>query len=454
MNSSYDNSFKLHELTEMCKESYSIPKSIFESTNVKRGLRNSDGSGVVAGVTNLGLVHGYVLYEGEKRPDEGKLLYRGYDVESLVEGYINENRYGFEECAFILLFGSLPTKEQLDVFKALIAEYSTLPAGFTEDVIMRAPSSDIMNKIQTGISSLYTYDSEPENMALENQLRQSVQLISRLPIIAAQAYSVKKHVFDDGSLLLHRPLPGLACAQNFMRILGQDISFDEDEARLLDLCLVLHAEHGGGNNSTFACRVLSSSGTDIYSAISAAVGSLKGPKHGGANIKVNAMFSDIKSNLKDWEDDDEISAYLEKILKKEAADRSGLIYGMGHAIYTKSDPRAKMLKKYAQKLAEEKGYIKEFNLLKKIEMLSPDVFHRVTGNKKDICANVDMYSGLVYRMLGIPEELFTPLFAAARVAGWCAHRIEEILTGGKIIRPAYKTNYTIKNYIPIEDREA
>lgn len=443
---------KLLELSEICKENYQIPAKVFANANVKRGLRNADGSGVVAGATNLGLVHGYVLYEGEKRPDEGKLYYRGYDVEQLIDGYVKENRYGFEECAFILLFGSLPNKEQLEAFRTLNAEYATLPVNFTEDVIMRAPSPNIMNKIQAGITSLYSYDPEPENMSLENQLKQSIQLISRLPIIAAHAYSVKRHVFDQDSLLLHRPQPGLACAQNFMRILGNDVSFDEREARLLDLCLVLHAEHGGGNNSTFACRVLSSAGTDIYSAISAAVGSLKGPKHGGANIKVDQMFEDIKANVRDWKDDEEVSAYLAKILRGEAGDGSGLIYGMGHAIYTISDPRAVMLKKYARELAEEKGFMDEFELMQKIENRTPDVFYQVTGNEKYMCANVDMYSGLVYRMLGIPKELYTPLFATARVAGWCAHRIEEILTGGRIIRPAYKTNYVIHDYVPMSER--
>ncbi|MBP5245252.1 MAG: citrate synthase [Clostridia bacterium] len=442
----------ISELTELCRESYMIPEKAFTTSNVKRGLRNSDGSGVVAGVTNLGLVHGYVLYEGEKRPDEGKLLYRGYDVEKLVEGYIKENRYGFEECAFLLLFGVLPTAKQLEYFKSLVADYATLPLNFTEDVILRAPSRDIMNKIQSGILALYSYDENPEDNSLENQFRQSIQLIARIPTIAAHAYSVKRHVFDQDSLLLHRPMPGLSCAQNFMRILGKDVTFSEKEARLLDLCMVLHAEHGGGNNSTFAARVLSSTGTDIYSSISAAVGSLKGPKHGGANIKVDEMFTDIKNNLKDWNDDDEIKAYLEKILKKEAGDGSGLIYGMGHAIYTKSDPRAVLLKKYAKDLAKENGFDNEFNLLEKIEKLSPAVFTKVTGVDKTLCANVDMYSGLVYRMMRIPTELFTPLFATARVAGWCAHRIEENLTGGRIIRPAYKTNYAVKKYVPISKR--
>ncbi len=442
----------LKQLTQICKESYAINPKAFQSANVKRGLRNFDGSGIVAGVTNIALVHGYVLYEGEKMPDEGRLLYRGYDVQNLIDGYTKENRYGYEECAFLLLFGFLPTKEQLDAFREMTNAYSFLPQNFTEDVIMRAPSANIMNKMQSSVLSLYTYDSNPEDMSIENQLRQSIQLIARLPIIAAHSYSVKKHIFDQDSLLLHRPKEGLATAQNFMRILGQDVSFDEDEARLLDICLVLHAEHGGGNNSSFTCRTVTSSNTDIYSAIGAAIGSLKGPKHGGANIKVENMFSEIKENVKDWKDDEEICAYLAKILRKEAGDGSGLIYGMGHAIYTKSDPRTVILKKNAASLAEKKGFKEEFDLLQKIETLSPSVFKQVRDNDKAMCANVDMYSGLIYRMLGIPSELYTPLFASARVAGWCAHRIEELLTGGKIMRPAYKTIYNVKDYTYISDR--
>lgn len=442
----------LLNLSQMCKDCYAIPQKAFENSNVKRGLRNADGSGVVAGVTNLGLVHGYVLYEGEKRPDEGKLFYRGYDVEKLVEGYVKENRYGFEECAFLLIFGFLPTAEQLDTFNKLTNSYAFLPDNFTEDIIMRAPSANIMNKMQSSVLSLYSYDSNPEDMSIDNQLRQSIQLIARLPIIAAHAYSVKRHSFDDDSLLLHRPKEGLSTAQNFMRILGQDVSFNEEEARLLDICLVLHAEHGGGNNSTFACRVVSSTKSDIYSAVSAAIGSLKGPRHGGANMKVEEMFTEIKENVSDWNDDDEIYNYLKMILEKKAGDGSGLIYGMGHAIYTQSDPRAVVLKKNALSLAEKKGYMNEFNLLQKIEVITPKVFSDVTGYDKVMCANVDMYSGLIYRMLGIPSDLYTPLFATARVAGWCAHRIEEILTGGKIMRPAYKTPYNIKQYIPITER--
>ena len=442
----------LKQLTEMCKENYAINPKAFQSANVKRGLRNFDGSGIVAGVTNISMVHGYILYEGEKMPDEGRLLYRGYDVNKLIDGYTKENRYGYEECAFLLLFGFLPTKEQLDAFRDMTSAYSFLPQNFTEDVIMRAPSPNIMNKLQSSVLALYTYDSNPEDMSIENQLRQSMQLIARLPVIAAHAYSVKRHIFEQDSLLLHRPKEGLATAQNFMRILGQDVSFDEDEARLLDICLVLHAEHGGGNNSSFTCRTVTSANTDIYSAIGAAIGSLKGPKHGGANIKVENMFSEIKENVKDWKDDEEVSAYLSKILRKEAGDGSGLIYGMGHAIYTMSDPRTVILKKNAESLAEKKGFKDEFDLLQKIEALSPGVFKEVRDNDKAMCANVDMYSGLIYRMLGIPSELHTPLFASARVAGWCAHRIEELLTGGKIMRPAYKTIYKVKDYTRISDR--
>ena len=444
----------LSELSAICKQNYDIPKAAFETGNVKRGLRNSDGTGVVAGVTKVGLVHGYIMNEGEKEPVDGKLFYRGYDVDELVEGYIAEDRYGFEECSYILFFGSLPTKEQLEKFKALMSNNAQLPVNFTEDVIMRAPSANIMNKIQTSILSLYSYDPNPEDTSIDNIIRQSVQITARLPIIAAHAYSVKRHNFDHDSLLLHYPLEGLSTAQNFLRILGKDVSFNEEEAKLLDLCLVLHAEHGGGNNSTFACRVLSSSGTDTYSAIAAAVGSLKGPKHGGANIKVEEMFENIKQNVKDWKDEAEISTYLLKILNKQAgADNSGLIYGMGHAIYTKTDPRAIILKKYARRLAEAKGFAEEFDLLERAEKLAPDAFFNNKGNGKAICANVDMYSGLVYRMMGIPADLYTPLFAMARITGWCAHRLEEIATGGRIIRPGYKTLFEQSPYIPIDERE-
>lgn len=443
----------MEELSEICRENYEIPKKAFETGNVKRGLRNSDGTGVVAGVTKLGLVHGYIVDEGEKEPVEGKLYYRGYDVEDLIKGYVAENRYGFEEVSFILMFGRLPSSDELERYKELLTHNTRLPANFTEDVIMRAPSNNIMNKMQQAVLALYSYDEDAESISLQNVIRQSIQLTARVPVIAAHAYSVKRHTFENDSLLLHYPLPGLSTAQNFLRILGKDVSFDEDEAKLLDLCLILHAEHGGGNNSTFTCRVLSSSGTDTYAAIAGAIGSLKGPRHGGANIKVEDMFDDIKYNVKDWDDDEEVADYLGKILRKEAgADKSGLIYGMGHAIYTESDPRAKMLKRYAKNLANEKGYSDEFALLEKVEKLSPAVFASVTGHEKVMCANVDMYSGLVYRMMGIPRELYTPLFATARITGWCAHRLEELLTGGKIVRPAYKTIWSKRPYVGIDER--
>ena len=443
----------LEELYATCRENYSIPPAAFENFKVKRGLREADGSGVIAGVTKVGLVHGYVLDEGERRAVDGKLYYRGYDVEDLIRHYTEEGRYGFEECTYILFTGSLPTNQQMEKYNELVSYYAALPANFTEDVIMRAPSANIMNKIQAGILALYSYDPNPEDLSIGNVIRQSIQLTARLPIIAAHAYSVKRHTFDHDSLLLHNPQKGLSTAQNFLRILGKDISFNEEEARLLDLCLVLHAEHGGGNNSAFACRVLSSSGTDTYSAIAAAVGSLKGPKHGGANIKVEEMFEDLKEHVKDWKDDDEIARYLERILNKEVGDKSGLIYGMGHAVYTSSDPRAVTLKKYARRITEKKGYQEEFELLERIERLSPQVFGKCRGmDSKSLCANVDLYSGMVYRMMGIPTELYTPLFATARIAGWCSHRLEELMTGGKIIRPAYKSVASIKDYVPISER--
>ncbi len=441
----------LGDLAQSCRDTYTLAPDAFSNANIKRGLRNIDGTGVVAGVTKVGLVHGYVLNEGEKEAIPGKLYYRGYDVDDLVESYRAEGRYGFEECSYILFFGKLPTEKQLAKYNELVSSCAHLPDRFTEDVIMRCPSQNIMNKLQAGVLSLFSYDPNPEDNSLENVIRQSIQLTARIPIIAAHAYAVKKHVFEHDSLFLHMPKQGLSTAQNFLRILGNDRSFNEDEAKLLDLCLVLHAEHGGGNNSTFTCRVLSSSGTDTYSAIGAAIGSLKGPRHGGANIKVENMFSEIKENVRDWKDDEEVANYLRKILRKEAGDGSGLIYGMGHAIYTLSDPRAGLLKKYARKLAVEKGFDDEFDLLEKIENLTPGVFSETKS--KIMCANVDMYSGLVYRMLGIPQELYTPLFAIARTAGWCAHRIEELMTGGKIIRPAYKTKAAYKRYVPISERK-
>lgn len=429
-----------------------VPQEAFENFRVKRGLREKDGTGVMAGVTNIGNAHGYMVYEGERIADEGKLEYRGFNMASLVDGVSAENRYGFEECAYILLFGKLPTKEELTRFCSLLASKRHLPDGFTEDILMKAPSPSIMNKMAMGVLALYAYDDNPDDTSMENMLRQSIEIIARLPVITAHSYAIYRSKFLGQGLNLHTPEDGLSTAQNFLRVLRPDMQYTEEEARLLDLCMIIHAEHGGGNNSTFSCRVLSSSGTDTYSAISAAIGSLKGPLHGGANIKVQQMFDCMKENIRDIRDEEEVTAFLQKILNKEVYDKKGLIYGMGHAIYTKSDPRAVMLKKYAEDLAVKKGYGEDFHLLETIERVTPGLFHTLKGTNKPMCANVDLYSGLVYRMLDIPVELYTPLFAIARVAGWCAHRIEEFQTAKKIIRPAYKSLSKEQKYIPLEKR--
>ena len=370
----------------------------------------------------------------------------------LVEGYNAENRYGFEEVVYLLLFGKLPTKIELDDFNALLAHYRKLPPRFSEDILMKAPSRSIMNKMATGVLALYSYDENPDDTSLENMLRQSIEIIAKLPVIAAHSYAYYRTHFYGRSLNFHRPHDDLSSSQNFLRMLRASKQYTEDEARLLDLCMIIQAEHGGGNNSSFTCRVLSSSGTDTYSAISGAIGSLKGPLHGGANIKVQNMFDSIKENIHDVHDDDEVKYLLTKVLNKELGDGSGLIYGMGHAVYTLSDPRAAMLKKYAQDLAEKRGYADDLYLLSSIERLTPDLFNSFKGTSKPMCANVDLYSGLVYRMLDIPVEMYTPLFAISRVAGWCAHRIEEFYTSKKIIRPAYKFISHKNEYIPLDER--
>ncbi len=434
------------------KSAYVIPKEAFDGYRVKRGLREADGSGVTAGVTRIGNAHGYIINEGEKTAVEGKLEYRGYEITNLITNFVKEGRYGFEECAFLLFFGHLPTQEELVEFNDVLSAYRRLPTRFTEDIIMKAPSKSIMNKMASAVLSLYAYDDNPDDTGLENMLHQSMELLSRLPIIAAQSYAVYENAFNDKSLNLHNPSEKLSTAENFLRVLRPDKSYTEEEARLLDLCLVVHAEHGGGNCSTFTCRVLSSSGSDTYSAISAAIGALKGPRHGGANIKVQEMFDCIKANVSDIQNEDEVAAFLLKILNGEANDGSGLIYGMGHAIYTKSDPRAVMLKRYAKKLAYDKGFGDDFELLEKIERITPELFKAYKGIDKAMCANVDLYSGLVYRMLDIPVEMYTPLFAIARVAGWCAHRMEEYCTSNRIIRPGYKCITKPRDYIAMDER--
>ena len=443
---------KLQELVKETKDTYTVPKDAFESYRIKRGLREKDGTGVLAGVSKIGNAHGYVVSEGEKVPDDGKLEYRGLDITKLIDGFVSENRYGFEECIYLLLFGKLPTATELQNFNDLLAERRHLPFRFTEDVLMNAPSRSIMNKMAVGVLSLYSYDENPDDTSFENMLRQSIDIIAKLPIIAAHSYAIYRSAFHGKSLNLHKAHDDIGTAQNFLRILRSSKQFTEEEAKLLDLCMVIQAEHGGGNNSTFTCRVLSSSGTDTYSAIGGAIGSLKGPLHGGANLKVQEMFDCVKENIKDVHDDEEIAAFLMKILRGEAWDGKGLIYGMGHAIYTKSDPRAVMLKKYAEDLAIKKGYGDDFKLLETIERLTPDLFNAYKGTNRAMCANVDLYSGLVYRMLGIPTEMYTPLFAIARSAGWCAHRIEEYQTGKKIIRPGYKVIAKRTDYIPLDQR--
>ncbi len=442
----------LHERAQELKIINSIDTRDYESPDIKRGLRNADGTGVIAGVSHICNVVGYYMQDGKKMPMEGELTYRGINVKRLAGSFIEEKRFGYEETAYLLLFGAQPSRSQLDDFKSLLVACRALPPRFTEDMILPAPSSDIMNKLERSVLALYSYDDSPEPSGIEKELKQAVQLVARMPLIVAHAFAAKKHYFDNESLYLHRPQDKLSLSENFLYSIRRDTKFTEEEAHLLDLCLLLHMDHGGGNNSTFSCRVLSSTGTDIYSAIAAAVGSLKGPRHGGANKKVMEMFSYIKRDVSDWKDDDELYHYLVKIISGETGDRSGLIYGMGHAIYTLSDPRTLVLKKVARSLAESRGMTAEFDLFESVERLAPAVFAEKQGWTKAVCANVDMYSGLVYSMLGIPEDLYTPLFAMARVVGWCTHRIEELYNPNKIIRPAYNVIEDRRPFIPMDKR--
>ncbi|MDR1904402.1 MAG: citrate/2-methylcitrate synthase [Treponema sp.] len=429
-----------------------IDLNLYGKFNVKRGLRNADGTGVLVGLTRIGDVHGYIMDEGEKVPVPGKLYYRGIDVEAIVTNASEEGRFGFEETIYLLLFGDLPDREQLDNFCALMGQNRALPRHFAEDSIMKLPSRDIMNELARSVLTLYSYDDDPENQSPENVLRQCVELIARFPTIAAYCYMAKKHYFDHESLIIHLPESSCHSAETILSLIRPDQKFTRLEAEILDLALILHAEHGGGNNSTFAVHLVSSADTDTYSAISAAIGSLKGFKHGGANIKVMGMMDDIKTHVKNWDSEGEVADYMEKILRGEAYDRTGLIYGQGHAVYTKSDPRAGLISAKAAALAEEKNLTGEFRLYKLIERLTPELFKKVKGSDKDICTNIDFYSGFVYKMLGIPQELYTPLFAVSRVAGWCAHRLEEIIAGGRIIRPAYKCVQSRLEYIKIDKR--
>jgi citrate synthase len=442
----------LMELARLAKQNNKIAPELFEKFDVKRGLRNADGTGVLVGLTEIGDVHGYIISEKEKVAVEGRLRYRGIEIEDIVAGFQKEKRPGYEETAYLLLFGELPKKKDLTKFCHLLGKNRSLPEGFAENMILKAPSNNVMNKLARSVLAAYSYDKTPEERSLKNILRQCIGLIARFPVFAAYGYQAKVHYYDGQSLYIHSPDEKLSTAENFLMLIRPDKQYTKTEAELLDLCLVLHAEHGGGNNSTFVAHVVTSSDTDVYSSVAAAIGSLKGYKHGGANIQVVQMMEDIKKNVKKYDDEGEVADYIAKIIKKEAFDGTGLIYGMGHAVYTISDPRAALLKKQAARLAKEKDLEWEFELYSLVERLAPEVLKKVKQSGKTVCSNVDLYSGFVYRMLGIPAELYTPLFAISRVAGWCAHIIEENVSGGRIIRPAYKSVAEKKEYIPLSKR--
>ena len=449
----YVNEELLHELSESFRLNSQIPPELYSRYRIKRGLRNADGTGVLVGASRLGNVHGYILNEGEREPIEGRLTYRGYNVYDLIHGLEKENRFGFEEVGYLLMCGKLPSRRQLAEFQHTIGLERALPDNFTEDMIMRAPSRDIMNKLAGATLALYSYDANPDETTVENIMRQGISLMAKFPVIISHAYQAKRRYFDGDSMFLHVPDPDRSTAENILHLVRPNGKYNDDEAKLLDRCLILHAEHGGGNNSSFTVRVTSSSGTDTYSAIAAAVSSLKGPRHGGANLRVVKQFEEMKANLHDWTDEGEVADYLRRILDGAAGDGSGLIYGMGHAIYTKSDPRAVALEQAARPLAEKTGFSKEMDLIELVEKLTPAIFAEKKGSDKPMCANVDMYSGFVYKMLGLPKSLYTPLFATARIVGWMAHRLEEVTTGGKIIRPAYKPLAKTVEYINLDDRD-
>lgn len=443
---------QINELAELCTGNGRIDPELYTKYDVKRGLRDINGKGVLAGLTEISEIISYTVEDNEMKPCDGRLYYRGINIYDLVDGFIAEKRFGFEEATYLLLFGELPTQQQLESFCALLSDYRRLPKTFVRDIMLKSPSTDIMNNISRGVLTLFSYDDYPNDTSVPNVLRQSLELIALMPLISVYGYQAKNYYLDGESLFIHQPKPEYSTAQNILHLLRPDSSFTELEARVLDLALVLHAEHGGGNNSTFTTHVVTSSGTDTYSAISAALGSLKGPKHGGANVKVTMMFEDMKNSVSDWADRDEVANYLTKLLHKEAFDRSGLIYGMGHAVYSISDPRANIFRKFVSKLADEKGMQKELALYNMVETLAPEVIAKERHIYKGVSANVDFYSGFVYSMLQIPPELYTPLFAIARISGWSAHRIEELSNAGKIIRPAYKSVQAHRDYIGIDKR--
>jgi len=430
-----------------------IDNELYRKYEVKRGLRDISGKGVLVGLTEISEIISYVIEDGDLVPCEGKLFYRGINIENLVKGFLDENRFGFEEACFLLLFGHLPNKNEYDEFSALLKESADLPENFVRDTIMSVPSRDMMNSLSKSVLTLYAYDEKADDISIENVLRQSINLIAQFPLLAVYGYQSYLHYHDKKSLVIHPPQKDLSIAENILFMLRSDSVYTDLEARILDIALVLHAEHGGGNNSTFANHVVTSSHTDTYSAVVASLGSLKGPRHGGANIKVVQMVRDMMENISDFNDDDEINTYLHKLLNKEAFDRSGLIYGMGHAVYSLSDPRALIFRQFVEQLAREKKRGEEYTLYSKVEKLAPLIIGEKRQIYKGVSANIDFYSGFVYSMLDLPAELFTPIFAIARVAGWSAHRLEELVNNGKIIRPAYKSVTKQQSYIPVKDRK-
>ena len=439
-------------LAKLSEEAGVIDTELFTKYDVKRGLRDLNGKGVLAGLTNISDVRATKMVDGKSVPCDGRLFYRGYEVNDLVAGFSRDNRFGFEEVTYLLLFNKLPTREELAEFEKLLIFYRSLPTSFVRDIIMKAPSKDMMNTLARSILTLYSYDDRADDVSLPNVLRQCLQLISLCPMLTIYGYQAYSHYHDGNSLYIHQPLTEGSMAENILHILRPDSSYTPLEARILDICMILHMEHGGGNNSSFTTEAFHHSLTDTYSVMAAAIGSLKGPRHGGANIKVIQMFEDMKSEVKDWADEDEVAHYLQRLLNKDAFDHAGLIYGVGHAVYSKSDPRAIVLKSFVEKLSEEKGLHEEFELYNLVEKLAPKVISGERQMYKGVSVNVDFYSGFVYKMLGLPTELFTPIFAIARMVGWGAHRMEELANNGKIIRPAYKSICEDRDYVPLSDR--
>lgn len=440
------------KLAAMTEKAGIIDTELFTKYEVKRGLRDLNGKGVLAGLTNISDVRASKMENGVSVPDHGRLLYRGYDVKDLVGGLPKDEAFGFEEASYLLLFNKLPDHDELEGFKKMLAGYRTLPTSFVRDIIMKAPSKDMMNTLARSVLTLYSYDDRADDTSLPNVLRQCLQLISLFPLLSIYGYQAYSHYHDGNSLYIHQPVEELSTAENILHILRPDSSYTPLEAKILDIALILHMEHGGGNNSSFTTHVVTSSLTDTYSTIAAAIGSLKGPRHGGANIKVVKMFEEMKQEVKDWNDEEEVSVYLKRLLHKEAFDHAGLIYGVGHAVYSKSDPRAVVFKNFVEKLSQEKGLEKEFALYSLVERLAPRIIEQERQMYKGVSINVDFYSGFVYDMLGLPLELYTPIFAIARISGWSAHRLEELANNGKIIRPAYKSIGQDREYVPMEDR--